>query len=209
MDLEFSRTPFAGPRKKWNESACAFLLFGSKCWHPVRPKYPKFVWSIKSGGERQTTNRLEEGLGSRILEAGYIIRSLHNLERSTWTSLLPSLRSHVWIGIAIDFLPRAGAIYADESGIHVNGKTYFVGNSVKGELAKVWIRAISANIRIESGYAQKIEKYFRSLNCYITLLFKTTTRASSLLNPYRGRQKHGYYRHQIARLSRAERQEYA
>ena len=158
MDLKFSRTPFAGPRKKWNGSACAFLLFGSKCWHPVRPKYPKFVWSIKSGGERQTTNRLEEALGSRILKAGYIIRSLHNLERSTWTSLLPSLRFLDWIGIAIDFLLPAGAINADESAIHVNGKTYFGGNSAKGELAKVWIQAITANVRIESGYARNIEK---------------------------------------------------
>ena len=146
---------------------------------------------------------------SRVPEAGYIIRSLHHLERSIWTSLLPSLRSLDWIGIAINFLLRAGAIFADESAIYVNGKTYFGGNSAKGELAKVWIQAKTANIRVESGYAQTIERELRSLNCYISLLFRTTTHASSLLNAYRGRQKHGYYRHQIARLSRAERQEYA
>ena len=143
--------------QKWKESACVFLFYRSK-WYPLTPKYPKYVKSIKSGGERQTTNRLEEGLRSRVPKAGYVIRSLYYLERSTWTSLLLSLRSRVWIGIAINFLLPAGAVCADESTIHVNGKTSFIGNSVKGELAKVCIQAKSANIRITSGYARNIEK---------------------------------------------------
>ena len=83
MDLKVLRAPFTCASKNETTPRVFLLGGGSKFWDPLRPKHTEYVYSNKSGGERQAINRLEEGIRSRVPGAGYIIRSLHYLERST------------------------------------------------------------------------------------------------------------------------------
>ena len=88
------------------------------------------------------------------------------------------------------FLQPAGAVYAYNSSIRVNGSTYFGTNSARGKITKVWIQAEYVDTHI----TQRLDRYqvmynkytfrckiLRNFGRYVQILYGTSASTCSFV----------------------------
>lgn len=136
--------------------------FGSNCWDPALAEYLK----------------------TKCIPFGAM--SLNSLNQHVVVVTSPCWN---WTATNV-FLQPAGAVYAYNSSIRVNGSTYFGTNSARGKITRVWIQAEYVDTHI----TQRLDRYqvmynkytfrckiLRNFGRYVQILYGTSASTCSFV----------------------------